>query len=125
MGYITVFSVLNDAAREVRENPQQVADNIYQAMLSINEKDYKGGRDKYVRDYSIGNYCNPMQSSDSQHMDTPQLILVYQNMLHPLGVYSKKYQEQFPNIELRKELLKVAKQLIKQEEQNIKELENK
>ena len=122
---MTVISILNDASSCVKDNPEQVAENIYQAMNGINYNLMGQDRDNYVHDYSIGNYANPMQTVDPEHADTPQLVLAFQNMLHPIGPYTTKYQRQMTNLKLRKELLMVAKEAVKREEKIIRELEAK
>lgn len=117
MGYQTVFMVLNDGASEVKNHPEEVANNIYEAMIGV------GMYRKNSRSFSIGNFANPMKAFSSQHADTPQLLLAHQNDLIRFGYASDLTEERL--LEYRKRSLKIAKEILKQEEREIKELEAK
>lgn len=72
-----------------------------------------------IYEYGIGNHCNPIIISKSQHADLDRLYLVGGNMMTELG-----YFNDITNLELRKKFLKRAKYIIKEEEKLIKETEN-
>jgi|GEM_PF-2244891 len=117
MGYMTTITILNDAWHVIEKNQQQFIDNINAGMNGIDE--FRGcGR--YINDYSIGNHSSPVIVAQSNHADDPRLFLTCGNMMTTFG-----YVNDMTNMELRKELLKRAKGIIKQEERAIKEIEEK
>jgi len=70
--------------------------------------------------YGVGNHCNPMIVAQSNHADDPMLFLTYANMMTTFG-----HRNDISNLDLRKKLLRIAKRIIKQEEKEIKDLEEK
>jgi len=117
MGYMTTITILNDAWHVIEKNQQQFINIINAGMNGIDEF---RGRGRYINDYSIGNHSSPVMVAQSNHADDQRLFLTGGNMMTTFG-----YVNDMTNLELRKELLKIAKGIIKQEERSIKELENK
>jgi hypothetical protein len=116
MGYMTTITILNDAWDTIKRNPEQFLNNISSGMNGITyDRQYGQNR---INSYPVGNHCNPMEVAESHHADNARLYLVYQNMMTTFG-----YPNDLKNIKLRKEFLKVAKQLIKDEEKKIREME--
>jgi len=117
MGYMTTITILNDAYHEMEKNKEEFFDNILVGM---------NGRTRYHKDFQrincfgIGNYCNHMYVAQSNHADEDRLYLVGGNTMNTFG-----YANDDKNIEYRKRCLKRAKEILKYEEQLIKELEQK
>lgn len=117
MGYMTVAMFLNDAEMNVKKNPEQVGRNVAEAMAGI------GMHRGKPRDFPIGNHMNAMKAVHPQHADVPQLVLAYQNNLIRYGFFNEL--KEVEHLEYRKRLLEVAKRVLKEEEDLIKELEQK
>lgn len=71
-----------------------------------------------INTFGIGNYCNNVMVAKAHHADDPRLYIVYQNSLDVIG-----WGNDSVNLEQRKQLLELAKQMIRQEENEIKRLE--
>lgn len=110
MGYMTVGMILNDSFSSVEKHKEVVADGFLKAARM---------REKSV-DIPIGNYANPFTVFSSQHADIPQLFLAFQNSFNRFG-----YSNDIDNLEYRKRMLKIAQNVLKEEEKAIKELEKK
>jgi len=115
MGYMTPILFLNDGYSSIKENPEEVTNNVCKAMDDFN------GKEQF---YGVGNHCNPMSALRPEHADVPRLMLAHQNSLVELG-FASELGKRLDLIELRKRNLKIAKQLIKQEERAIKEMQEK
>ncbi|MDD4779111.1 MAG: hypothetical protein PHT02_00710 [Tissierellia bacterium] len=117
MGYMTTITILNDAWNVIKANPEQFIKNIDMGMNGINK--YNGCDRKRINSYSIDGH-SAMKVAISNHADDFRLYLVGQNMMTSFG-----YVNDIKDLELRKDLLKTTKRLIKDEEQIIKGIENK
>lgn len=117
MGYMTTFMVFNDAENNVQNHPEQVGENVRQALNGI------GMRPDNDREFAIGNHVNAMHALSPQHADVPQLLIAYQNNFVRFGYMSNLNEER--NLEYRKGLLEVAKRVLKDEEKAIQQLEEK
>jgi len=114
---MTTITILNHAWHVIEKNQQQFIDNINAGMSGIDEF---RGRGRYINNYSIGNHSSPVIVSQSSHADDPRLLLTYGNMMTTFG-----FRNDINNLELRKKLLKIAREIIRQEAKEIKELEDK
>lgn len=120
MGYMTTITILNDAWHIIKENPEEFINNIDNGINGLRRINGKYDRSKYINSYGVGNHCNPMEVAKSNHADDPRLFLTYGNMMVALG-----YFNDIDNLQLRKDILKIAKGIIKDEEREIKSLEEK
>jgi hypothetical protein len=111
MGYTTTINFLNDSYESIRSNPEEVVNNILDAMSNTNVK---------CKTYGVGNFANPMTATKSVHADTPQLYISYGNSFVALG-----YNNDINSIDVRKKFLKIAKSIIKEEETMVKKIEGK
>jgi len=118
MGYMTTITILNDAWHVIEKNQQEFIDNINAGMSGIDEF---RGRGRYINDYSIGNHSSPVIVAQSNHADDPRLFLTYRNMMTTFGYVN----DNMSNLKLRKELLKIAREIIRKEAKEIKDLEEK
>lgn len=75
MGYMTTVCILNDGFDQIRENAQQVVDDIISAS-------YRGGT---VR---AGNFANPIEVMRTEHADAFRLFCTWQNSLVELSEYA-------------------------------------
>ncbi|MFD4932095.1 hypothetical protein ACFWMS_25020 [Peribacillus butanolivorans] len=114
MGYMTVFSIHNDAVNVVKRNPEQVGKNVYEAMEGV------GFEEEYFREFSIENYENPMKAVSAQRSEVPQLVLAYQNDLFRFCCGCDLTGRR---LEHRKRMMQVAKQVLENEEKIIHEIE--
>ena len=117
MGYQTVFMILNDAGHLVKQNQEQVIQNINEAMSGVRM------HREQSRDFSIGYHSSAMKAFQAQHADIPQVFLAHGNDLVRLGYGSDLTEEK--DLKYRKECLKVIKNMVKREEEIIKEMEAK
>jgi hypothetical protein len=115
MGYMTPILFLNDAYGDIEKNPEQVVQNILRAMNGA------AGRWEY---FGVGSFANPMKPLRTQHADVPRLMLAHQNTITELG-HGSELEERMDLIAYRKQNLVIAKQIIKDEERLIKEMEAK
>ena len=111
MGYQTTIMFLNDAYSNIKENPEQVIENILDAMNNTHEQS---------KTYSIGCFANPMEAIKTVHADIPRIYMTWRNMFIEIGVSNNTIRD----LKLRKTILKIAKNIIKRETEIIKELEN-
>ncbi len=106
MGFMTTFTILNDDWHDIQDNPHELISFIEQGMNYFSNK---------IVNRFKGNY---IQIGRSHHADNPRLYLVHENMMTSLG-----FDNDTTNVELRKKMLKIAKTILKAEEEKIKELE--
>lgn len=74
MGYMTVVSILNDGWETIKKNKDQFIENIEAGMKSNHSK-------KFINDYSVGNFANPMEVSKPFHVDMPHIFFVGRNSM--------------------------------------------
>lgn len=79
MGYNTTVLILNDALDQIRKNPEQFTEGIYQQILTGEE----GG-------VSVGNHCNPVHVMKTQHADVPRL---YWTGMNSIMEFTPEYAE--------------------------------
>ncbi|QHW35812.1 hypothetical protein GZH47_33510 (plasmid) [Paenibacillus rhizovicinus] len=120
MGYMTTITILNDAFDQIEKHPVEFVESI---KLGMNGIDKFGARNKEISNFGIGNYANPIDVARAHHADDPRLYLAFQNMTVAFG-YSNDLKDP-RHLELRKRMLKMAKDILKQEERLIKELEGR
>jgi hypothetical protein len=115
MGYMTTITILNDDWHDMEKNPKKMIENISLGMNGVgmfNEHD-----NKHIHSY-MGN-C--LQVATSHHADQPRLYLVHRNLMSTFGYEN----DIIHNLELREELVRIAKSLIKEEEKEIKKIKDK
>ena len=88
MGFMTIVSILNDGWHLMKANPEQFMANIEKGM-----RDWSPGGS--VRDYPIGNFCNPMEVRRSFHADQSVLLLAGQNSLEDLADFDPTRKDAF------------------------------
>ncbi|WP_097005259.1 hypothetical protein [Lacrimispora amygdalina] len=110
MGYMTIISILNDAWETIKQHPEEFIDNIEKGM-----EYYRG---KTVKSYPVGNHCNPMVVHQSEHADTPQLLLAHCNSMIDLNAVRENKDSLF-HLKYHMKSLGLAKNLIKCAEENI------
>jgi len=113
MGYMTTITFLNDSYSNIenKKNQDQVIENILDAMSNTHDKS---------KTYPIGNFGNPMTAMKTHHADEYMLYFCYANMTTGIG-----FDSTIHDLDLRKRNLKMVKQLIKIEQEEIKKLEEK
>ena len=120
MGYMTTLTFLNDGFDQIEEYPEQFINAIKLGMYGINKHIKNTGR-KFITTHSIGYYGNSVEVAKSHHADDYRLYLVGRNTMTTFG-----YANEINDIKYRKELVEMAKWIIKDEEKRIEELkENK
>lgn len=110
MGYMTPIMLLNDSKENIVKHPDQVVQNILDAM-----DDYK----IETREYSIGNFSNPMKSCRPVHSSSMGLYVAHHNGFFELGQFNT-----VKDIAYRKEILRRAKEILLEEEELIRKIEN-
>jgi hypothetical protein len=104
MGFQTDFTILNDAAGEIKRNPLEFAEKMYNAMIGhYHSKDYvsNGHFHNDTISMGIGNHCNPIVVNHYHHADDHRILISGGNNLFNVGTYSKQYvrmAERFPDI---------------------------
>ena len=119
MGYMTTVTFLNDGFDQIEKYPEQFIEAIKLGMYGI-DKHNKGTSRKFITTHGIGNHSNLVEVAKSHHADEHRLYLVGRNTMTTLG-----YANEIEDIKYRKELVEMAKWIIKDEEKRIKELEEK
>lgn len=121
MGMMTTITILNDAFDIIKANPEQFIENIelgIHGRKGDSKGSYYGG--DFVNSYGVGNYANPMWVTQSTHSNTPVLMLSYGNMLASFG-----HRNSVKNLNARRKMLELAKEIIAEEERIINGLEMK
>ncbi len=108
MGNLTTIIFHNDAFHDFKENKDETVDNILEAMQT-----------RKYKTFGVGNHSNPMKSMGTSHADESRLYLQNGNTLFEIG-----YKTDIQDIKYRKQMVKLAKELIRAEERAIKEIEN-
>jgi hypothetical protein len=85
MGFMTTITILNDAFDQIQKDPEEFVDQIQKGLNGITDF---GDRGRNINTYGIGNYCNPIIISKSQHADVDRLYLVGGNMMTELGYFN-------------------------------------
>lgn len=122
MGFNTTVFLLNDRLDEIKRNPQQFVEEVYQAILSH-------GRDK---DRWITGQTTVMPTA---HADVHRLYMSHGNAMIDLSYPYSAKEELLKNggdqkrlvwmIEYYRENLKIAKSIMKDWERELKKLEEK
>jgi hypothetical protein len=119
MGYMTTITVLNDGFSQIEESPKEFVEKISEGMNGIRR--HLGSIERYnINSYGVGNHCNNVIVAKSNHADDPRMFISYQNSMDIIG-----WGNDSTDIEYRKRLLKIAKNMIEYEEDQIKQLEQK
>lgn len=117
MGYMTTITILNDGFSQIKNSPAEFVEKIDEGMDGI--KRFLGSYERNnINSYGVGNHCNNVLVAKSNHADDPRLFISYQNSMDIIG-----WGNDSRDIKHRKRLLKIAKDMIKFEEQEIKKLE--
>ena len=119
MGYMITLTFLNDGFDQIEEHPEQFIDAIKLGMYGINKHNGNSNR-KFITTHSIGFHSSLVEVAKSHHADDFRLYLVGRNTMNTFG-----YANEIDDIKYRKELVGMAKFIIKEEEKRIKELEKK
>jgi len=119
MGHMTTVTFLNDGFDQIEKYPEQFIETIKLGMYGI-DKHNKNSNRKFITTHSIGYHSNLVEIAKSHHADDYRLYLVGRNTMTTFG-----YTNEIEDIKYRKELVKMAKLIIKDEEKRIKELEKK
>ena len=126
MGYMTTITIRNDGFDSIKKNPEEFIKAIEEGMNGVNKMylNEKGEPDrKSVNDYSVGYHSNPLCVALSHHANIPRLYIVHENMMNIIGSNSNLSEKR--TLELRKRELQIIKDIINQEEEEIKRLEQK
>jgi len=119
MGYMTTVTFLNDGFDQIEEYPEQFIKAIKLGMYGIDKHIKNTGR-KFITTHGVGYHGNLVEVAKSHHADDYRLYLVGRNTMTTFG-----YANEINDIEYRKQLVRMAKRIIKDEEMRIKELEKK
>jgi len=122
MGFMTTLTFLNDGFDQIEKYPEQFIDAIKLGMYGIDKNirnNSNTGR-KFITTHGIGYHGNLVEIAKSHHADDFRLYLVGRNTMTTFG-----YANEIDDIKYRKELVEMAKWIIKDEEKRIKELERK
>jgi len=117
MGYMTTVTFLNDGFDQIEEYPKQFIEAIKLGMYGIDKHNRNSSR-KFITTHGIGYHGNLVEVAQSHHADDYRLYLVGRNTMTTFG-----YANEINDIKYRKELVEMAKWIIKDEEKRIKELE--
>jgi hypothetical protein len=110
MGYMTTITILNDRWSDIEKNPEQFLENIQEGM---------NGYGAYFNESkSINYYSFGVRVAKSHHADYPHLYMAFGNSMIGFG-----YGNDITDVELRKKYLKMAKDILKAEQEEIKRLE--
>ncbi|RNB59474.1 hypothetical protein EDM57_04855 [Brevibacillus gelatini] len=119
MGYMTTITILNDGWDQIEKYPKEFIEAIDEGMNGYRR--YLGRVEQNnINSFGIGNHCNNVLVAKAHHADDPRMFIAYQNSLNIIG-----WGNDSTSIENRKRMLKLAKQMIKREEEAIKEIEEK
>lgn len=80
MGFNTTVLILNDAWDQIRKNPEEFVEGIYEKM-------------NYGGTVGVGNHANPVQVIESRHADEFRLYASHGNQITELSPWSKETQE--------------------------------
>ena len=119
MGYMTTVTFLNDGFDQIEKYPEQFVNAIKLGMYGIDKHNRNSSR-KFITTHGIGYHGNLVEVAKSHHADDYKLYLVGRNTMTTFG-----YANEIDDIKYRKELVEMAKWIIKDEEKRIKELEGK
>ena len=122
MGYMTIITFLNDGFDQIEKYPEQFIDAIKLGMYGIdkNIRNNSDTRRKFITTHGVGNHSGLIDVAKSHHADYFRLYLVGRNTMSTFG-----YANEINDIGYRKQLVEMAKFIIKDEEMKIKELEKK
>lgn len=116
MGYMTTVTILNDGFDQIEKHPKEFIEKISDGMNGINRFDRLVRQN--INSYGIGNHANVIQVVKSHHADEPRMFIAFQNSLDIVG-----WGNDSKHLEHRKRLLKLAKEMVKREAEEIKRLE--
>ena len=116
MGFMTTINILNDGFDQIDKNPKEFIDVIKDGMNGINRLNLR--EIKNINTYGVGYHGNCVTVARSHHADEPRMYIAHQNSLQIIGLGNE-----LKDIEYRKKNLKIAKEIIKYEEEQIKKLE--
>lgn len=78
MGYNTTILILNDGLDQLRKNPVEFTEKVWNAIAS--------GRETTV---GVGNHCNVVTVMPTQHADLPRLYFTHGNSITELSPYNR------------------------------------
>jgi hypothetical protein len=104
MGYLTPILIRNDALNTIQEHSEEFVQGIKNKMDN-------GG------ELPLGNYCNPVEIFKTEHMDIPRVFIVNGNTMFEVksNLKNKEFAKDF-----YKQSIKIAKQIIKDCERELK-----
>ena len=108
MGYLTTFTIHNDALHVFEKHPKEFAEALFAAMEKAN-------RSYRAEDIGFFGYCNHITSQPSFHADEQQLYIHSGNTVFNLNPYREDFKQ------LLKKSPSVAEEWVKSAERMIKE----
>lgn len=118
MGYMTTITILNDGWDQIKKNPEKFVENISEGMHGIKRR-VGGGIDRQaISTFGLGNHCNLMDVAVSHHADDARMYVTWANTMNIVG-----WGNDSEHLKHRKDVLAIAKQMIKREEEEIKRME--
>lgn len=119
MGYLTTFTIGNDALHIFKENPKEFAGALFAAMEKAN-------RSYRAEDMGFFGYCNYITSQPSFHADEQQLYIHTGNTVFNLNPYRQDFEQLLKDHPATAEdFVASAERMIKECKAQIKKSKNK
>ena len=110
MGYLTTVTFRNDSWVNIRNNPKEVIDKIYDAMASDN-----------TQELGIGPDCNCIKVQKTRHASDFTVYAHAGNSVFEINPYSKDFSElMYRNPDFAKEILNEMQHYINKCNEDIK-----
>lgn len=112
MGFLTTYTVYNDASDQIKKHPEDVVNAIYKGMSCSEPKDFP-----------VGNHCNAILAQPARHADAHTAYVHMGNTVTEFNPYSRDFKEkaeQHP--EFYRQMLAHLEQTVKQAKKVLKEL---
>jgi hypothetical protein len=85
MGYLTTFTVYNDFAHDIKKDPKQFGEKVYEHICEMETGDVS---------LEIGNYCATVAiGQHSRHADDLTIYVHMGNCVTEVNPYSRSFQE--------------------------------
>jgi hypothetical protein len=119
MGFLTTFTVYNDAMSSGKEFWHELAEQIM-------EGHYEANRHGKAAEKRIGCHCSAVKVEPSRHADHHVLYLHWGNLVHVVAPYEKDWTDLCSNNpDCAQRMINEAKQLVKAAEKQLKEAKKK